>query len=113
MRDLDTLTPLDARNSLLLDRKVSHPDSDAFSLAKTNLDAKRTSYQPLVPHAAPPGHFEDDRGTPSPYTGGGYAPPSSHAQSDRGGYDQRINGGDMGHQQPSQNGHNNGYGYHQ
>ncbi|KAF3762384.1 putative Flc2 FAD transporter, partial [Cryphonectria parasitica EP155] len=38
MRDLDNLTPLDARNSLLLDRKTSHQDSDTFSLAKTNLD---------------------------------------------------------------------------
>lgn len=114
MRDLDTLTPLDARNSLLLDRKVSNQDSDTFSLAKTNLDTKETSYQPLVHHAAPPGHFEDDRATPSPYTGGGYAPPAT--PSGRGGYDTRINGGDIAQQQHQyHNGHNgdynNGYGY--
>lgn len=89
MRDLDTLTPLDARNSLLLDRKVSHQDSDTFSLAKTNLDVKETSYQPLVHHAAPPG-LEDGRASPSPYAGA-YAPPP--APSGRGGYDQRIGGG--------------------
>lgn len=121
MRDLDTLTPLDARNSLLLDRKVSHQDSDTFSLAKTNLDTKETSYQPLVHHAAPPGHLEDDRATPSPYNGGAYAPPPPATTSGRGGYDQRINHGDVGQQQQQyyNNGHNgghnggynNGYGY--
>lgn len=109
MRDLDTLTPLDARNSLLLDRKVSHQDSDTFSLAKTNLDAKETSYQPLVTHAAPPGLGEDGRASPSPYSGG-YAPPS--AGPGRGGYDQRITGAE--HQQQYNNGgynNNAGYGY--
>lgn len=111
MRDLDTLTPLDARNSLLLDRKVSHQDSDTFSLAKTNVDPKETSYQPLVHHAAPPG-IESGRDSPSPYAGA-WAPPQDphhhHQQqqqapsSGRGGYDQRI-GGAGGHP-------NNGYGY--
>ncbi|KAJ4416351.1 hypothetical protein N0V82_006788 [Gnomoniopsis sp. IMI 355080] len=99
MRDLDTLTPLDARNSLLLDRKVSHQDSDTFSLAKTKLDNQETSYQPLVHHAAPPGLMEDGRASPSPYAGA-YAPPA--APPGRGGYDQRIGGG---------YGNNNGYGH--
>lgn len=88
MRDLDNLTPLDARNSLLLDRKVSHSDSDDnFSLAKTNLATKETSYQPLVHHAAPPGLLNDPesgRASPAPYGGGGAA---------HGGYDGRLGGG--------------------
>lgn len=103
MRDLDTLTPLDARNSLLLDRKTSHHDSDTFSLAKTNLDVKETSYQPLVHHAAPPGLMEDGRASPSPYAGAYAAPPA--APSGRGGYDQRFGGG------YSNNNHGYGHGY--
>lgn len=96
MRDLDNLTPLDARNSLLLDRKVSNQDSDTFSLAKTNLDAKDTSYQPLpvahhgydqshdhlVSHAAPISSYEGGRASPAPYSDN-YGPP-------RGGYDSRL-----------------------
>lgn len=105
MRDLDNLTPLDARNSLLLDRKVSHGDSDTFSLAKTNLDVKETSYQPLVHHAAPPGLLNDPesgRASPAPYAGGYQAPSAA-----RGGYDQRLDGGyDSGY-----NNHHNGYGH--
>lgn len=101
MRDLDNLTPLDARNSLLLDRKVSNQDSDTFSLAKTNLETTQTSYQPLVHnnvhhgydqshdnlvhHAAPIGVYEDSYGAP------------------RGGYDTRLGNGNG-------NGYNNGYG---
>lgn len=108
MRDLDNLTPLDARNSLLLDRKISNQDSDTFSLAKTNLDAKDTSYQPLahnnvhhgydqahdnlVSHAAPIGVYEDGRASPSPYHDNSYGPP-------RAGYDTRLG-----------NGYNNGHG---
>ncbi|CAN8099314.1 unnamed protein product [Discula destructiva] len=101
MRDLDTLTPLDARNSLLLDRKVSHPESDTFSLARTthpDVKESTTSYQPLVHHAAPPGLVEDGRASPMPAYNG-YAPPPS-----RGGYDVRITADD--HQN-----HNTGYGY--
>lgn len=105
MRDLDNLTPLDARNSLLLDRKVSHGDSDTFSLAKTNLDVKETSYQPLVHHAAPPGLLNDPesgRASPTPYAGGYQAPSAA-----RGGYDQRLDGGyDSGY-----NNRHNGYGH--
>lgn len=102
MRDLDNLTPLDARNSLLLDRKVSHQDSDTFSLAKTNLDVKETSYQPLVHHAAPPGILHDQEGgraSPAPYAGNYQAPPA------RGGYDQRLGGG------YNSDGYHNGYGH--
>lgn len=93
MRDLDNLTPLDARNSLLLDRKMSHQDSDTFSLAKTNFDKKETAYQHdpahdnLVSHAAPIGVYEEP-------AGGYYGPPR--------GYDARLGGG-------YQNGYNRGY----
>lgn len=109
MRDLDNLTPLDARNSLLLDRKISNQDSDTFSLAKTNLDAKDTSYQPLahnniahngydqshdhlVSHAAPIGVYDEGGASPAPYRDNNYGPP-------RGGYDTRLG-----------NGYNNSYG---
>lgn len=109
MRDLDTLTPLDARNSLLLDRKISNQDSDTFSLAKTNLDAKDTSYQPLVHnniapqgydqshdnlvnHAAPIGVYDTGRASPAPYH-------DSHYGAPRNGYDTRLG-----------NGYNNSYG---
>lgn len=109
MRDLDNLTPLDARNSLLLDRKISNQDSDTFSLAKTNLDAKDTSYQPLahntaahngydqaqdhlVTHAAPIGVYDEGRASPAPYHDTSYGAP-------RGGYDARLG-----------NGYNNNYG---
>ncbi|KAH8890875.1 TRP-domain-containing protein [Thozetella sp. PMI_491] len=37
MRDMDTLTPLDARNSLLLDRKQSNTATDSLSMAKTGV----------------------------------------------------------------------------
>lgn len=106
MRDLDNLTPLDARNSLLLDRKISNQDSDTFSLAKTNLDAKDTSYQPLahnnvahgydqaqdnlVSHAAPIGVYDDGRASPAPY--------HDNYGAARAGYDTRLG-----------NGYNNGY----
>lgn len=99
MRDLDNLTPLDARNSLLLDRKVSHSDSDDnFSLAKTNLATKETSYQPLVHHAAPPGLLNDPesgRASPAPYAGA-----AAH-----GGYDNRLGGQGYGQ------GYGHGHGY--
>lgn len=106
MRDLDNLTPLDARNSLLLDRKVSHQDSDTFSLAKTNLVAvKETSYQPLVHHAAPPGILHDQesgRASPVPVAGNYQAPA-------RAGYDQRLGGGYNGDAYHSGYGHGHGY----
>lgn len=74
MRDLDNLTPLDARNSLLLDRKSSHADSDTFSIVKAKFDVKQTSYghdpahDNLVAHAAPPGGYDDRSPSPAPYT---------------------------------------------
>lgn len=111
MRDLDNLTPLDARNSLLLDRKVSHPDSDNFSLAKTKLDAKE-SYRPLSPsgddqshanlvsHAAPPGGYEDHSTAPAPYADnsyghGPYGQPIGYSQQTGygGGYNNGYNRG--------------------
>ncbi|KAK7745319.1 hypothetical protein SLS53_002815 [Cytospora paraplurivora] len=77
LRDLDTLTPLDARNSLLLDRKSSHADSDTFSLAKAKFDVKEMPYDhdqshdSLVSHAAPPGGYDDHNRSvsPAPYDG--------------------------------------------
>lgn len=109
MRDLDNLTPLDARNSLLLDRKVSHPDSDNFSLAKTKIDAKE-SYRPLSPsgddqshanlvsHAAPPGGYEDHSTAPAPYADnsyghGPYGQPAGYSQQTGygGGYNNGYN----------------------
>ncbi|KUI66168.1 Flavin carrier protein 2 [Cytospora mali] len=74
LRDLDDLTPLDARNSLLLDRKSSHADSDTFSLAKAKFDVKESYDQDqahnLVSHAAPPGGYEDRSVSPAPYADG-------------------------------------------
>lgn len=90
MRDLDTLTPLDARNSLLLDRKVSNQDADTFSLAKTNVDVKETSYQPLVHHAAPLGLVNDEQAHSSPAS---YDNGYGHYASASGGYDSRLAGG--------------------
>lgn len=113
MRDLDNLTPLDARNSLLLDRKVSHPDSDNFSVAKTKFDAKE-SYRPLTPsgddqshanlvtHAAPPGGYEDHSTAPAPapyadnsYGHGSYGQPVGYSQQTgySGGYSNGYNRG--------------------
>ncbi|KKY32930.1 hypothetical protein UCDDA912_g07097 [Diaporthe ampelina] len=111
MRDLDNLTPLDARNSLLLDRKVSHPDSDNFSVAKTKFDTKE-SYRPLSPsgddqshanlvsHAAPPGGYEDHSAAPAPYADnsyghGPYSQPSGYSQPTGygGGYNNGYNRG--------------------
>ncbi|KAG8165407.1 hypothetical protein KVR01_005682 [Diaporthe batatas] len=111
MRDLDNLTPLDARNSLLLDRKVSHPDSDNFSLAKTKFDAKE-NYRPLSPsgedqshanlvsHAAPPGGYEDHSTAPAPYADnsyghGPYGQPAGYSQQTGygGGYNNGYNRG--------------------
>lgn len=111
MRDLDNLTPLDARNSLLLDRKVSHSDSDNFSVAKTKFDAKE-SYRPLSPsgddqshanlvsHAAPPGGYEDHSAAPAPYADnsyghGPYSQPSGYSQQTGygGGYNNGYNRG--------------------
>lgn len=111
MRDLDNLTPLDARNSLLLDRKVSHPDSDNFSVAKTKFDAKE-SYRPLSPsgddqshanlvsHAAPPGGYEDHSTAPAPYADnsyghGTYGQPAGYSQQTGygGGYNNGYNRG--------------------
>ncbi|KAJ0121387.1 hypothetical protein J7T55_008551 [Diaporthe amygdali] len=111
MRDLDNLTPLDARNSLLLDRKVSHPDSDNFSVAKTKFDTKE-SYRPLSPsgddqshanlvtHAAPPGGYEDHSAVPAPYADnayghGPYSQPSGYNQQTGygGGYNNGYNRG--------------------
>ncbi|KAI3400250.1 hypothetical protein diail_3631 [Diaporthe ilicicola] len=114
MRDLDNLTPLDARNSLLLDRKVSHSDSDNFSLAKTKFDTKE-SYRPLSPsgddqshanlvsHAAPPGGYDDHSAAPAPYADnaygqGPYSQPSGYSQHT--GYGQQTGYG---------GGYNNGY----
>lgn len=72
MRDLDDLTPLDARNSLLLDRKSSHADSDTFSIVKAKFDVKETAYddpdyERLVGHAATPGGYDDRSPSPAPY----------------------------------------------
>lgn len=110
-RDLDNLTPLDARNSLLLDRKVSHPDSDNFSVAKTKFDTKE-SYRPLSPsgddqshanlvsHAAPPGGYEDHSTSPAPYGDnsyghGPYSQPVGYSQQTGygGGYNNGYNRG--------------------
>lgn len=112
MRDLDNLTPLDARNSLLLDRKVSHPDSDNFSVAKTKFDTKE-SYRPLSPsgddqahanlvsHAAPPGGYEDHSTAPAPYADNSYG---HGPYSQPVGYSQQTGyGGGYG------NGYNRGY----
>ena len=73
MRDLDDLTPLDARNSLLLDRKSSNADSDNFSVVKAKFDVKENydhdpSHDHLVSHAAPPGGYEDRSASPAPYS---------------------------------------------
>ncbi|KAI0478534.1 hypothetical protein GGR56DRAFT_326750 [Xylariaceae sp. FL0804] len=40
-RDMDTLTPLDARNSLLKMERTESNDSNTFSMAKVNTDAKQ------------------------------------------------------------------------
>ena len=59
-RDLDTLTPLDARNSLLNDRKSGlHGTMESFSIAKTGLAARGNSspdpyLDPANPYRAPP-----------------------------------------------------------
>ncbi|KAL1878627.1 hypothetical protein Daus18300_001902 [Diaporthe australafricana] len=115
MRDLDNLTPLDARNSLLLDRKVSHSDSDNFSVAKTKFDTKE-SYRPLSPsgedqshanlvsHAAPPGGYEDHSAAPAPYGDNSYA---QGPYSQPSGYSQQHTG--YGQQTGYGGGYNNGY----
>lgn len=91
LRDLDTLTPLDARNSLLLDRKSSHASSDNFSIAKTKFDTKEgynhdPAHDNLVSHAAPPGGY-DRSVSPAPYTDNTnmYARAPYNAQSGYGG----------------------------
>lgn len=98
MRDLDDLTPLDARNSLLLDRKSSHADSDTFSIAKAKFDVKETAYddpdhERLVGHAAMPGGYDDRSTSPAPYadtSSNMYARAPYNAQT---GYSGQVNHG--------------------
>lgn len=77
-------------------------------MAKTNLDVKETSYQPLVHHAAPPGILHDTdsgRASPAPYAAGGYQAPA------RGGFDPRLEGGYESGYGGNRHNNNGGYGH--